>query len=54
MELQLTPAEQTFLQSKREWVEQHLPKDISAKIHAGQRLHKDDLQGWAKILGKQG
>jgi alkylation response protein AidB-like acyl-CoA dehydrogenase len=54
MELQLTPAEQAFLQDKKAWVEQHLPKDISAKIHAGQRLHKSDMQRWAQILGKQG
>jgi alkylation response protein AidB-like acyl-CoA dehydrogenase len=54
MELQLTPAEQAFLQDKKAWVEQHLPKDISDKIHAGQRLHKSDMQRWAQILGKQG
>jgi alkylation response protein AidB-like acyl-CoA dehydrogenase len=54
MELQLTLSEQTFLKSKREWVETHLPKDISDKIHAGQRLHKSDMQRWAQILGKQG
>ena len=54
MELQLTPAEQAFLHDKRTWVEQHLPADISSKIHAGQRLHKSDMQRWAQILGKQG
>jgi alkylation response protein AidB-like acyl-CoA dehydrogenase len=54
MELQLTPAEQNFLHDKKAWVEQHLPKDISDKIHAGQRLHKSDMQRWAQILGKQG
>lgn len=32
----------------------HLPKDISHKVHNALRLTKDDMQRWARILGKQG
>jgi alkylation response protein AidB-like acyl-CoA dehydrogenase len=54
MDLNFTPEEQAFRQQVRGWVAEHLPKDISHKVHNALRLSKDDLQRWAKILGKQG
>ncbi|KQU81536.1 MULTISPECIES: acyl-CoA dehydrogenase family protein [unclassified Rhizobacter] len=54
MDLNFTPEEQAFRQQIRSWVAEHLPKDISHKVHNALRLSKDDLQRWAKILGKQG
>ena len=54
MDLNFTPEEQAFRADIRAWVAEHLPKDISHKVHNALRLHKDDLQRWAKILGKQG
>ncbi|NKI96777.1 acyl-CoA dehydrogenase family protein [Rhizobacter sp. SG703] len=54
MDLNFTPEEQAFRQQIRSWVAEHLPKDISHKVHNALRLSKDDLQRWAKILGRQG
>jgi len=54
MDLQFTPEEQAFRAEIRQWVADHLPKDISHKVHNALRLNKDDLQRWARILGKQG
>ena len=54
MDLNFTPEEQAFRQQIRGWVAENLPKDISHKVHHALRLSKDDLQRWARILGKQG
>ncbi|OWQ47143.1 acyl-CoA dehydrogenase family protein [Roseateles noduli] len=54
MDLNFTPEEQAFRADIRQWVAEHLPKDISHKVHNALRLNKDDLQRWARILGKQG
>ena len=54
MDLNFTPEEQAFRQQIRSWVAENLPKDISHKVHNALRLSKDDLQRWARILGKQG
>ena len=54
MDLNFTPEEQAFRAHIRQWVAEHLPKDISHKVHNALRLNKDDLQRWARLLGKQG
>ena len=54
MDLSFTPEDQAFRVQIRAWVAENLPKDISAKVHNAVRLSKDDLQRWARILGKQG
>ena len=54
MDLNFTPEEQAFRADIRRWVTEHLPQDISHKVHNALRLNKDDLQRWARILGKQG
>jgi alkylation response protein AidB-like acyl-CoA dehydrogenase len=54
MDLNFTPEEQAFRTRIRGWVAENLPKDISDKVHNALRLSKDDLQRWARILGKQG
>ena len=54
MDLAFTPEELAFRDEIREWVRAHLPKEISDKVHSAQRLTRDDMQGWAKILGKKG
>src|SRR6185369_6703453 len=38
----------------RAWVRANLPKEISHKVHNSLRLTRDDMQRWARILGKQG
>ena len=54
MDLAFTPEEQAFREQIRAWVHASLPADISHKVHNALRLSRDDLQGWAKILGKKG
>ncbi len=54
MDLNFTAEEQAFRAEIRQWVAEHLPSDISHKVHHALRLNKDDLQRWARILGKQG
>ena len=54
MDLNFTPAEQQFRDDIRHWVRQHLPTDISHKVHQGLRLSRDNMQTWARILGKKG
>ena len=54
MDLNFTAEELAFRAEIRDWVAKNLPKDISHKVHNALRLSRDDLQRWAKILGKQG
>jgi alkylation response protein AidB-like acyl-CoA dehydrogenase len=54
MDLKFTPEEQAFREQIRAWVAANLPKDISHKVHNSLHLTRDDLQGWARTLGKQG
>ena len=54
MDLAFTPDEQQFRLDIRAWVRDNLPADTAHKVHNALRLSRDDLQGWAKILGKKG
>ena len=54
MDLNFTTDELAFRQEVRQWVADNLPKDISHKVHHALRLSRDDMQRWAKILGKKG
>ena len=54
MDLAFTPEEQAFREEIRAWVQAHLPANISHKVHNALRLSRDDMQCWAKILGKKG
>jgi len=54
MGLSFTPDEQTFREEIRDWVKANLPGDIAHKVHSALRLTRDDMQRWAKILGKKG
>jgi len=54
MDLNFTADELAFRRDIRQWVAENLPKDISHKVHNALRLHREDMQRWAKILGKQG
>ena len=54
MDLAFTPEEQAFREEIRAWVHANLPVDISHKVHNALRLTRDDMQRWAKILGKKG
>ena len=54
MDLAFTPDEQKFREEVRAWVAENLPKDISHKVHNALRLTRDDMQRWARALGKKG
>ena len=54
MDLAFTLEEQKFREETRAWVHENLPKAISDKVHNALRLTRDDLQQWARILGKKG
>jgi alkylation response protein AidB-like acyl-CoA dehydrogenase len=54
MDLAFTPEEQKFREEIRGWVHEHLPADISQKVHNAIHLTREDMQRWGKILGKKG
>ena len=54
MDLAFTPEEQAFRDEIRTWVRAILPEDIAHKVRNDLHLTRDDLQRWAKILGKKG
>ncbi len=54
MDLTFTPEEQQFRKDIRAWVAANLPPEIAHKVHNALHLSRDDMQRWAKILGKKG
>jgi alkylation response protein AidB-like acyl-CoA dehydrogenase len=54
MDLAFTPEEQKFREDVRAWVRTNLPKEISNKVHNSLHLTREDMQQWARILGKKG
>ena len=54
MDLAFTPEEQAFREDIRAWVHANLPADIQHKVRNALRQTRDDMQRWAKILGKKG
>jgi alkylation response protein AidB-like acyl-CoA dehydrogenase len=54
MDLAFTPEEQKFREEVRAWVRDNLPQEIAHKVHNALHLTRDDLQQWAKILGRKG
>ncbi|MEJ8838499.1 acyl-CoA dehydrogenase family protein [Ramlibacter sp. AN1133] len=54
MDLAFTPEEQQFREEVRAWVRENLPPEIAHKVHNALHLTRDDMQRWARILGKKG
>ena len=54
MDLAFTPEEQQFREDIRSWVKANLPSELSNKVFNSLHLTRDDMQSWAKILGKKG
>jgi alkylation response protein AidB-like acyl-CoA dehydrogenase len=54
MDLAFTPEEQKFREEIRAWVREALPQEIAHKVHNALHLTREDMQRWAKILGKKG
>jgi len=54
MDLNFTADELAFRHEIRDWVAANLPADISHKVHNALHLTRDDMQAWARILGRKG
>ncbi len=54
MDLAFTSEEQAFRHTVRAWVSEHLPQDIAHKVHHSLHLTREDMQRWARILGRKG
>ena len=54
MDLQFTPEEEAFRADVRAFIKDNLPKDLAAKVKAGQRLTRKDQEDWHAILNKKG
>jgi alkylation response protein AidB-like acyl-CoA dehydrogenase len=54
MDLAFTPEEEKFRHDVRTWVRGNLPSTLAHKVHNALHLTRDDLQSWARILGKKG
>ena len=54
MKFPLTPEEEEFRHTIREFCAVHLPRQLSEKVVAGVKLSRDDYVGWQKILSKAG
>ncbi len=54
MDLQFTPEEQAFREEVQSFLKDKLPKHISGKVKAGQRLSKADQEEWHAILNERG
>lgn len=54
MDLTFTPDEEAFRGEVRNFLADKLPKRLSAKVRAGMRLAKEDMQEWHAILNSRG
>ena len=54
MDLQFTPEEEAFRAEVRTFLKESLPKELAAKVKAGQRLTRADQENWHAILNKKG
>jgi alkylation response protein AidB-like acyl-CoA dehydrogenase len=54
MDLSFTPEELAFREEVREFFRHALPPDIRGKVVLGQRLSKEELKRWTKILYAKG
>ena len=54
MDLQFSPEEEAFRAEVRAFLKESLPKELAAKVKAGQRLTRQDQENWHAILNKKG
>jgi alkylation response protein AidB-like acyl-CoA dehydrogenase len=54
MDLEYTPEQQAFRREVHDFIAAHLPADAARRIGAHQRLHKDDVTRWQRILHDRG
>lgn len=54
MDLAYTPEELAFREEVRAWLKDNLNPTLADKVRNDLRLSREDIQGWAKVLGKKG
>jgi alkylation response protein AidB-like acyl-CoA dehydrogenase len=54
MDLNFTPEEEAFRTDVQTFLRERLPQRLSAKVHGGRRLTRDDMAEWHAILHAQG
>ena len=54
MDLNYTSEDQAFRKEVRQFIDQNLPADISAKVANSQHLNRDDMLRWQKVLHAKG
>jgi len=54
MDLNFTPAELAFRDEVRQFLRDHLPRDIAERVRNGLALHAEDYTRWQKILYQRG
>jgi pimeloyl-CoA dehydrogenase large subunit len=54
MDLRFTPEEIAFRNEVRSFIKQSLPETTRKKLVEGQKLEKEDIVGWQRILNKKG
>jgi alkylation response protein AidB-like acyl-CoA dehydrogenase len=54
MDLNYSPAELAFRDEVRGWLREHLPGELREKVIRYERLSRDDLMRWHRILAGQG
>ena len=54
MDLNYSPAELAFRDEVRGWLREHLPRELRDKVIRYERLTRDDLMRWHRILAGQG
>ncbi|EEE45712.1 acyl-CoA dehydrogenase family protein [Roseibium alexandrii] len=54
MDINYTPEDEVFRSEVKTFLEAELPKDLSDKVRAGQKLDGEDFMRWQRILGQKG
>ncbi|OZI68091.1 acyl-CoA dehydrogenase family protein [Bordetella genomosp. 1] len=54
MDLEFTPEERAFRDTVRAFLRENLPERLSAKVHGGKHLSRDDMSEWHAILNARG
>ncbi|CAH2808400.1 MAG: Acyl-CoA dehydrogenase, long-chain specific (EC [uncultured Caballeronia sp.] len=54
MDLNYSPADDTFRADIRAWLDANLPQALRTKVLEHKRLNRNDYASWHKLLGTRG